>query len=200
MSVRQIKQRMGGLYEALSRATFWPIQRAAPVKGDVAALSNCMRTRSKSARRAPGRTGPAPRRLGRARLRDCSTDPGDRLTAREYDLRDAAGRSDPAPDSFRRVARRWISLRPNARRRETPGPELSSAWSPAFPLFRGSRRGVPTNAGAPDSRRTTTCPPKPATVCRTALQCRDGAETTRGSCASAPRMTRVVGYAFRGGP
>src|SRR4029450_5055298 len=33
MPVRQVKQRMGGPYEAPSRATFWPIQRAAPVKG-----------------------------------------------------------------------------------------------------------------------------------------------------------------------
>jgi hypothetical protein len=34
MAVRQINQRMGGLYAASSRATFWPMQRAAPVNGE----------------------------------------------------------------------------------------------------------------------------------------------------------------------
>jgi hypothetical protein len=41
MPVRQIKQRMGGLYEAPSRATFWPIQRAAPLKGGFHGASPC---------------------------------------------------------------------------------------------------------------------------------------------------------------
>jgi hypothetical protein len=48
LSVRQIKERMGALYEALSRATFWPIQRAAPVKGGLraAALAKPLRAAS----------------------------------------------------------------------------------------------------------------------------------------------------------